>query len=122
MKLPAPSMVGQENVLDFRAPRARASGELKELLRGKSNVEVASELKTAMAERATERLARMRGLTPEQHRDEQIARTVTKISEAMQVIQRSLKTMQTHYSEAALDAYIVGLQEMLPKLTGGRCE
>jgi len=114
-------MTGQENVLDFRAPRARASGELKELLRGKPNVEVESELKTALAERATVRLARMRGLTPEQYQEEQIARTVTKISDAMQVIQRSLKKMQAYYSEAALDAYIVGLQEMLPKLTGGSC-
>ena len=57
MKLSAPAMIGQENVLDFRGPRGRASPELKELLNRQSIDEVASDLNTRLAKRTVVRLA-----------------------------------------------------------------
>ena len=60
MKLPAPCMVGQENVLDFKGPRAKASGELRS-----SIDQLGAGINTMIAQRHTEKL-RASGLSIEE--------------------------------------------------------
>ncbi len=60
MKLPAPCMVGQENVLDFKGPRAKASGELRS-----SIDQLGAGINKMIAQRHTEQL-RAAGLSIEE--------------------------------------------------------
>ncbi len=120
MKLPAPCMTGQENLLDFAGPRGKASGELKEFLKSASVEQVATVLKISMAERAKDRLAEIAGMTPAQYREFEINREHEKINDAMRAVKIALNRLQTYTSEAELDVYIVALQDQLPKMVGGK--
>lgn len=101
MKIPAPCMTGQEAVIDFAARRAKASPDLRDQL-----------------QKTRDGLAA--GMTPKEIRELEIAREREKINAAMRTISVALKNLSTYTTEAQIDIYVVTLQELLPKLVGGK--
>jgi hypothetical protein len=81
-------------------------------------INLAERMNGMIADRAKERLGGM--LSPQQLRDFEIAREKAKITDAMRTISGSLKTLRGYITENQIDTYVVMLQEMLPKMVGGK--